>query len=331
MVFEYLIQAQPGIFYLLFAIALAAIELALIFVARRYMLGPPITSRSSHTKFTPTGGGIIWVIAAIVGTAMYGDLSKTTTWIFMGGIVALAVISYIDDLHPLPPIPRLISQIIVMALSFKNLCYPEAFDIYLLMLFFGVGIINAINFIDGIRGMLALYGIVLTASLLYLFYLNPSSGLSYAIPVLGLVLIAQIVFAIFNITDTIFAGDTGAITLGYILVYFTILMVLATKDASIILFFSVCIFDVGLTTVQRLFSGESILEPHRMHIYQKLITEKKFPPLAVALIYSLLQLLIDALYFLIPASQHWTYFLMTCALLTILYFVVRFSFRKQNV
>lgn len=326
MVLHELIDQQPFILGLVLAVVLACLEWTMVICGRKYALGPDVTKRSMHRHFTPTGGGFIWVIAAIAGILIFGNMSCISSWIFLGGIFALAIISYIDDIHPLPPIPRLISQIVVMALSFKQLCTPQVFDIYLIVLFCGVGIINAINFLDGICGMLALYGLVVSGSLLYSLFHVQTAETSYLIPVLIMTIIAQIVFSFYNLRDVIFAGDIGSITLGYIQIYICLTLILMTGDGSYIVFFSVCIFDTGLTTLQRLFSGYSILEPHRMNIYQLLTIHYGLPHVVVSIIYALLQLLINALFFLVPASQHWTYFMLAGTMLTITYFIVRFSF-----
>lgn len=317
---------HPGLYIIVGAALLfAMLECGVITVNRRYRIGPSIEERSSHTVFTPTCGGIIWAVAAIVAACLFGDPHNWETWMFPSGVAILGTISIIDDVHPLPPVPRLLSQIIVMALSFKSLFYPEAIDIFLLVIFCGVGIINAINFLDGICGMLGMYGIVVSATLLYTLGQVGNPDMAWLTGVMIYVLVAQVVFTIFNLRDTIFAGDVGAITLGYIQVFVAILLVLTTLDGSYLIFFAVCIFDTGLTTLQRLFSGVSILKPHRMNIYQILTAERGLPHLVVSLAYALLQLLINALFFLIPAAQHWTYFLGVCTLLTITYFTIRFA------
>lgn len=318
------------IFYIAFAGILALLEWLVIVICRRYNIGPEITTRSLHKKFTPTFGGSLWVIAAVVGICLFGNLRLASTWIFMLGTVFLGIVSFIDDYKPLPPVPRLICQTAVLALTFKHLCLPETFDIYLLVLICGVGIINAINFLDGITGMLALYGIVTTGSLIYTIHILCIPEICWLNSVLVLVLVAQIVFACFNLCDNIFAGDVGSITLGYIQICVTLTIILLTANASYLLFFAICFFDTGLTTMQRLFSGISILQPHKMNIYQLLTSEYKIPHIVVSIIYALLQLLINCLFFLIPVSQHWTYFIIVCLLLTIAYFVLRFSFPKNS-
>lgn len=307
------------------AALMALFEWGYIIFARKAGLGAPVSERSSHSAFTPTGGGIIWVITSLAAILFFGNLHTETTWIFFGGIVALGAISMTDDIHPLKPIPRLIAQIVIIAVSFKGLCAPTSFDIYLIIMFCSVGIINAINFLDGICGMLSLYGLVTSCAILYAIYSLNTPSLDIYIPIFILIITAQSVFAIFNLKDIVFAGDTGAITLGYIQVCMTINLILATGDGAMMVFFAVCVFDTGLTTIQRLFGGEQILQPHRKNIYQILTNERKLPQIFVSLTYALLQLLIDALFFLIPEAQHWTYFLVVCTLLTIAYFAIRFS------
>lgn len=314
---------------LLSASVLAIIELIIVIVSKKLRLGPDITERSSHTKFTPTGGGIVWVIAGIWAVYTFGNTSQPVTWYFIIGILVLAIVSYIDDLHPLPPVPRLICQTIVMALTFKQLWYPEAFDIFLIVLFCGVGLINSINFLDGIRGMLALYGIVVTGSILFTIISIGNPQMDWMIPVLVMVLTAQLVFTVFNLGDVIFAGDVGSITLGYIQAVIAINIMLATRDGSYMIYFIVCLTDTGLTTVNRLFHGESILRPHNVNIYQLLTGRLHYPHLVVSGIYALLQLVIDIIFLAVPVSMHWTCMLVTTAVMTVTYFIARSRIEKK--
>lgn len=317
-------------YYIILATILVLVETLLVRLGKRYRLGPDITERSSHTRFTPTGGGLIWVLAAITAVVLFGNPSHSSRWFFMGGIVCLAIISAIDDLKPLPPVPRLISQVIVMALTFKQLCYPEAFDIYIIVLFCGVGLINALNFLDGICGMLALYGIVVTLSIIATLLDIDNPEMAWLIPLLVSVLIAQIIFATFNLADVIFGGDVGSITLGYIQVVALFTIILITRDGSYIIYFAVCIADTGLTTLHRLFKGVSILKPHRQNIYQTLTGPLHKSQRVVSAIYAGIQLIISAGYLLLPAKMHWTYFLLVIAALLVTYFTIRYRLRSVD-
>lgn len=250
-----------------------------------------------------------------------------------GCALALAAVSMYDDIRPLPPWPRLLLQTAAVALTFKSLCYPRAFDIYLLVIIFGVGCINAVNFIDGITGMLALYTIVVLGSMLYILY----SPTAVTIPdatiyahLCTILIAAMIIFGIFNIRRKVFAGDVGAISLGFFIVYILSNMILSCGDATMMIFLIVCLFDAGLTTTQRLFAGENILTPHHKFIFHLLIHQWQMPHIVVSICYALLQLLINAIYFLIPAQQHWTYFIIIFVLLTVTYFAIRFAPRSRT-
>lgn len=313
-------------------ISLLAFEIIYIPIARRLHIVAPVDNRSSHDRPTLTCGGIIVPLAAVAFIAVTPQ-AQNAQWVTMVACaLVLAVVSMYDDIRPLPPWPRLLLQIAAVAITFKSLCYPCAFDIYLLVIFFGVGCINAVNFIDGITGMLALYSIVVLGAMLYVLY-NPAAAHIYDAETyarLCLILMgAMVIFGIFNICRKIFAGDVGAISLGFLIVYILSSMILACGDATMMIFLMVCLFDAGLTTAQRLFAGENILTPHHKFIFHLLIRQWHLPHIVVSICYALLQLLINAIYFLVPPQQHWTYFIIVFALLTVTYFTIRFAPRSR--
>ncbi len=313
-------------------ISLLALEIIYIPIARRLHIVADVDSRSSHSHPTPTGGGIIIPIAALIFIAVTPQIQNIQWITTIACALVLAGVSMYDDIRPLPPWPRLLLQIAAVALTFKSLCYPGAFDIYLLVIIFGVGCINAVNFIDGITGMLALYSIVTLGSMIYVLYSPAASTIADAptYATLCTILIgAMIIFGTFNICRKVFAGDVGAITLGFLIVYILSNMILATGDATLMIFLIVCLFDAGLTTAQRLFAGENILTPHHKFIFHLLIRQWQMPHIVVSICYALLQLLINAVYFLTPPQQHRTYFIIVFALLTVTYFAIRFAPRSR--
>lgn len=310
---------------------LLLLEWIFLLIARKYRIGAPVTERSSHTKFNPTSGGIIIPLSFIAFAIYHANILTPEWWWMLAGALILGLVSFIDDIHPLPPAPRLIIQITVLAFAFQQLCYPEAFHIYLLVIICCVCCINAFNFIDGISGMLCLYGIVVVGTLFYAVGVyNPPMANLLGGQCLVLIL-ALTAFACFNLGDKIFAGDVGAICLGYFVAYIMAQLVLSTFDASILVLIIVGPFDACMTTLQRLFAGKNILMPHRECIYQVLTSRWKLPHLTVSLSYALLQMLINALYFLIPEQQHWTYFIIMAGLLFVTYFSIRRSPQSHGV
>ncbi len=307
-----------------------AIETLFFWIARRCGIGAGVNERSSHTTFTPTAGGVIVPIAIVIFAGLNFGTMTLPWWIALSGAIVLAVMSFIDDIKPLSPTFRLIVQTIVVGSTFYQLITPHTIHYFLVVVICGVGTINAINFIDGIRAMLAFYGLVVLGSLLYAINtLAPESMTVYSDLCLFLIL-AIIAFSVFNIRDKIFAGDVGAITLGFIIVFVTVNVIFAIKDASIITFFIVAIFDAGLTTLQRLFAGENILMPHRDFIYEVLTSRWKLPHLIVSSGYATLQLVINTLYFLFPYDQRWAYFITVSLMLMVAYFYIRRSPKSRH-
>lgn len=300
-------------------------------LAIRLRFGAPITDRSSHTKFIPTGGGIILIPAVIAFTLANDHAFTTQTVLVMASALALCISSLIDDIRPQPPVPRLILQIVTVAISFSQLYTAQLIDIYLLVIFCGVGCINVFNFIDGIAGMLVSLCIVILVSFLYTIEFYQITDVALLQSLIYYLLPAVIALAVFNIPDRLFAGDVGAITLGFLITYILFSLIFKTANAALSILVIVPVFDTGFTTLQRLFVGENILLPHRKCIYQVLTSAWHLPHLTVSAIYSLLQLLINALFFLIPASQHWTYYIIVLTLLIITYFAIRRSPRTKQV
>lgn len=305
-------------------------EWLFLLIARRFHIGADVSERSSHSIFTPTCGGIIFVFAAIAFASVnYAELGFYW-WLMLAGALLLGVVSFVDDLHPLKPLPRLFLQIFVMGVSFSYLLYPEAIAVYLLIIICGVFCINSFNFIDGICGMLAMNGIVIISSILYVVHVvTPDISPLYG-SICVVLLLALVVFALFNLPDKIFAGDVGSVTLGFFVAFLILNIIMRTQDVSLVVLIIVVLVDACMTTLQRLFAGENILLPHREFIYEVLTSRWRLPHLVVSLTYALLQLLINALYFLIPEEQHYTYLIIVISLLIVSYFAVRRSPRSRS-
>src|SRR5229473_7877606 len=71
--------------------------------------------RSSHTRPTPRGGGLVIVAGFLVGLALWlangGNLSpRAVGW--LAGAVLVASVSFVDDVRSLPAIPRLLTHLV---------------------------------------------------------------------------------------------------------------------------------------------------------------------------------------------------------------------------
>lgn len=318
------------IIYLIILLILLIAEYSYYKFAKKIHLGAPVVARSSHKSFTPTGGGIIFIIASIIFAFANANALTGEWWILLGGVLALGIVSFIDDFHPLPAKPRLLLQFITVGLIFKQYLCLGTLNIYLIFLICGVGCINAYNFIDGINGILTFLAAVSIGSLIYAYaYFNPTDSelfINYGI----IIFIALAVFSVFNLSNKIFAGDVGSIIIGLSIVWMLFNLIYKTHDATLIVLIVVCLFDTGVTLLQRITARENILQAHRKHIYQTLTNKWGIKHYRVSTMYALTQLAINAIYFATPSQWHFAYAIVVVILLSAIYISVRKSAKSSD-
>src|SRR6202171_2583758 len=109
----------------LIPVAAALICAGLIVVLRpllqRYALARP-NARSSHIAPTPQGGGIAVMAATAIAAALTGLLGApylgNTIPVVLTAAFCLAAVGMIDDLRPIPVVPRLALQLAAVVLLF---------------------------------------------------------------------------------------------------------------------------------------------------------------------------------------------------------------------
>ncbi len=267
--------------------------------------------RSSHSNPTIRGGGIIFVIAIV----LFFFLNNFEYPFFFGGLLLIAIVSFLDDMYTLSSLLRLIVQLIAVSFTIYNVIFlDEALIIFLVTLVFATGLLNIYNFMDGVNGITGLYSIAVLLPLLYLNYLNPFVNHQLLI----LCLIALIIFGFYNFRKSAkcFAGDVGSISIGLTLIFCVALLIEKEYNFGYILFFLIYLIDGGITILERLVRRENIFSPHRNHLYQVLVDRKRYSHLKVSLGYSFVQLLISAL---IIWKQDWYVLLGIIAIPSIYY------------
>ena len=247
----------------------------------RYAMARP-NARSSHTKPTPQGGGIAVIAAFLVAANV--SLSVAGLWSadMMSGMVAvsaatilIAVLGAIDDIRPIDVIPRLLFQVLAVAIVIATL--PVDFQMTpflpwwierILLVLAGVWFVNLVNFMDGLDWMTVAEFVPLTGGLVLLgaFGALPPYAVVCALALLG----ALIGFAPFNRpVARLFLGDVGSLPLG--LVAGWLLALLANKGhlAAAILLPLYYLMDATITLFRRLARGERVWQAHRSHFYQR--------------------------------------------------------------
>ncbi|WP_246269661.1 MraY family glycosyltransferase [Pedobacter panaciterrae] len=260
-------------------------------IADKFNIIDKPNERSSHTKTTIRGGGIIFLIAIIIS----GILDQQYL-IPMIGASIIGIISFVDDRITLSSRIRVLFHLAAVTLMFYFLpvfgilSWWTIVVLYILV----IGIINAYNFMDGINGITGLYSLVILGGLQHVNLYQ----ISFAAPdVIWFPMISCVVFLYFNFRKKAkcFAGDVGSVTMAFWIIMLLLQLIIKTNNYTYILFLAVYGVDAVLTIMHRLILKQNIFEAHRLHFYQILANEQKIPHLIVSSIYGTLQLLIIAL------------------------------------
>lgn len=277
-------------------IILLAFEFSYLMVARRLMIMDKPHHQSSHTGSVIRGGGIVFYIAFLLwylinGFSFHGGLT---------GLSILALVSFVDDIHSISPKIRLACQFLAILLLFYHSgLIRTPLYVILFLATSCVGALNIYNFMDGINGMTGGFSLVVSAILLYV---NTYQVHFIDNTLLVYVLISIIVFNLFNFRKKAlcFAGDVGALSIGYILVYLVLRLCLRGQSMSWIVMLAVYFVDGGMTILHRILLRENLMKPHKKHAYQIMANELKLPHLVVSGIYMGLQAVCCVVYITWP-------------------------------
>lgn len=297
---------------LFIVILLVFFELLYLRIANRLKIIDRPNSRSSHKSITLRGGGIVFLIGAMLYESFFG---LQYPW-FLTGLTLIAIIGFIDDLCSLPNSIRLIIQFVAVFFLLYQLGLHQETELSIFILIICVGIINAYNFMDGINGMTGGYSLAVVIPLIYMNNHKPfiDSNLLYV------TILSIFIFCFFNFRKKAicFAGDIGSLSIAYIIIFVLARLILQTGDITYILFLALYGVDSSLTVCHRMFLHEKIGTAHRKHAYQIMANELGLPHVVVSFIYMVAQFIISLGLILLPIN-HWLYACLVLLLLAVAY------------
>lgn len=282
----------------------------LIISLRKRLFDVP-DERKVHKRPIPRLGGVTFfpviLFSLCVFTAVrlmtgHGPADTSTTdlvceFLFLtGGLTLLYIVGIADDLIGVRYRKKFLVQIISAAMFPLSGLYINnfygLFGIYLipaevgilLTMLLVVFITNAINLIDGIDGLAS--GLSMVALLVFGVLFVHFRMWSYAM--LAFVTVGVIIpffsYNVFGSADLgrkIFMGDTGSLTLGYILSFFVIKycmyepdMLLTMKTSPVLVSFSVLMvpcLDVIRVVLRRVRNKRALFMPDKTHIHHKFL------------------------------------------------------------
>ncbi|QUS39174.1 glycosyltransferase family 4 protein [Tardiphaga alba] len=243
----------------------------------RYALARP-NARSSHRIPTPQGAGIAVIAASLLvaGIAVVWFASPSLTlWVLFGSTVTIATVGAIDDLRPMPVLPRLGLQAlcilaILLVLPGQNQITP-ILPLWLeraLLLVAALWFVNLTNFMDGLDWITVAEVVPVTAALALM-------GFASAIPLPTAFLAAALCgamlgFAPFNKpVAKLFLGDVGSLPIGLLLAWCFLELAYAGHLAAAILLPLYYLCDATITLLRRMARREPFWIAHRSHFYQR--------------------------------------------------------------
>ncbi|WP_018263051.1 glycosyl transferase [Methylobacterium sp. WSM2598] len=269
----------------------AALILALRPLLRRYALARP-NARSSHRVPTPQGGGVAVIGAALlVGAALWPLPVGREAACLAAATLGLALVGAVDDLRPLPALPRLALQALavgaLLAATPVRLWpgIPAGLE-WGLSLLAGLWFVNLVNFMDGLDWMTVAEAVPLLAALL-------AFGACGVLPpevtlVAGALLGGVLGFAPFNRpVARLFLGDVGSLPLGLVMAWLLYRLAAEGGLAAAILLPLYFLADATLTLLRRLRRGEPVWQAHRTHFYQRATTNGYGVPEVVGTVFGL--------------------------------------------
>lgn len=244
--------------------------------------------RSSHSTPKPRGGGLIFVVISLLAYLIYGCWQwQNFKWSYFIAAIGISIVSWLDDLYSISKTWRFLVHISAAGLIIADvghfqtayLPYVGEFNLkfagVIITFFWIIWLTNAYNFMDGIDGIAGLQAV--TSGIGWML-VGKVLGIDEIALYGGIIAFSCLGFLIHNWDPAkIFMGDVGSAFLGFT---FSVLPLLASREQPVyshilpiiaILLLWLFIFDSIFTIIKRLIKKDKIWEPHREHIYQRLV------------------------------------------------------------
>ena len=256
----------------------------------------PNTRKLQRTP-VPVLGGVAVFFGIVVGIgSMSATVNCSGLLVVIMAMMAMLYTGTMDDMLNLSPALRLLIEIIVMLLlifvggycinNFRGLWgVGEISDWYAvpLTIFAAVGIINAINLIDGVNGLSSGFCIMACVMFGVLFYLSGCITMTILAVVSIGALIPFFFHNVFGKTSKMFIGDGGTLVMGTIMSIFVIdilhtdslCALYVNRNVGLVPFslavLSVPVFDTLRVMSSRILKGESPFHPDKTHLHHMFI------------------------------------------------------------
>ena len=241
--------------------------------------------RKVHTKPIPRLGGLGIFIGFLVGYMIFGQSTVQMNSILIGSFI-IVLTGMFDDIKPISAKAKLLGQILASAViafygnilltnvTFFGLDINFGIFAYPITIIFIVACTNIINLIDGLDGLSSgISSIFYLSTIIICFFQGRFMELEL---VLSLIMLGSTLgFLIHNFHPAkIFAGDSGALFMGFTIAVISLLGFKTTAITSIfipLMILAVPILDTLFAIIRRLLKHQSISTPDKQHLHHQLL------------------------------------------------------------
>ena len=267
------------------------------FARRKNIVDNP-DARKLQREPVPVLGGLVVAISFFLVLALHYALNGTHRML-VGSLAVLVMtgMGIWDDLKNLPAAFRFVVELVVvwLLMHFGGFYINDLHGLWgihevslwwaaPLSMIAGVGIINAVNLIDGIDGYASGYGIVACLVFALMFYLAGTALSAGCLMILAGALLPFFLHNLFGKKSKMFIGDGGSLMLGAVMMVsvFGILdkdspcsALAADKGMSLVAFtlavLNIPVFDTLRVMTMRMLRGNSPFNPDKTHLHHLFI------------------------------------------------------------
>lgn len=290
----------------------------MVLLAKRFNIVDKPNHRKMHKDETPLLGGLAIYAAFVITVAVFAFHQITLVKIaVIVGATLIEILAVVDDIKNLNAKLRL-AVMFLLSLAIYITFYYSYFtwnilheNIFIAVLLGGAvviwvtGIINAINFTDGIDGLSSYFSLI--ALFAFSIILAMQSRYEFALIVNIAAIGGVIGFIPYNRHKAlIFMGDAGSMLLGFII---GIISLVTTTKADSILYFAVPIFillmplmELLTSVIRRIIFRKPIFGADKYHFHH-LLSTKINDPLIVVVVLAAIQVIFAFIGLMIYAYQ----------------------------
>jgi len=245
--------------------------------AKKWGLTDIPNERSVHSKHTPRSAGIGFFLSFFLVMCLFHSTMVLNHWWIFLAIFLVFVVGVLDDHKETSPNTKFI--IIILSTVFL---YFDGIVIRDLGTYWGIelslgwlalpftifavsGFTNALNLIDGLDGLAGTISIVILLGFFSVGYTHHDLFMMY---LSGSFIAALLAFLFYNwYPATIFMGDSGSLTLGFVISVLAIKSLAYLPTVSILFVAAIPILDTLVVMIRRKRNGRSVFSADRCHTH----------------------------------------------------------------